>query len=107
MKKAEDGGGALTMKSLGLQAQRKCSGDAVMQDGGVQGQGEEGEDRGNEEKEEGEVAMEVLVALMPQMRLERSHSEIEIFVKRRQLLGTYMGTPKAGASPQLPRTRSV
>lgn len=49
-----------------------------------------------------------LVALMPQMRLERSRSEVEILMKRRQLLGTYLGTPKSGTgtSPQLPRTHS-
>lgn len=49
-----------------------------------------------------------LVALMPQMRLERSRSELEILMKRRQLLGTYLGTPKSGTGtpPQLPRTHS-
>ncbi|GJP44428.1 hypothetical protein CLOM_g3835 [Closterium sp. NIES-68] len=52
--------------------------------------------------------MEDLISMVPRLQLERSRSEMEIIMKRKHVLGSFLGTPKSGKSPQivLPRTRS-
>ena len=52
-------------------------------------------------------AVDELISIMPRMTLERSRSELETLMKRKQLLGSFSGTPKSadGAVP-LNRTRS-
>lgn len=52
--------------------------------------------------------VEDLISMVPRMQLERSRSEMEIVIKRKHVLGSFLGTPKSGKSPQrvLSRTRS-
>ena len=52
-------------------------------------------------------AVDELISIMPRMTLERSRSELETLMKRKQLLGSFSGTPKsADAAVALNRTRS-